>query len=306
MQGSITQINDSISMIDNGLLNTDGFGATYVVRGDSIALIETGTSLNAETILHGLDQLKIERDAIEHILLTHVHMDHAGGAGVLAHSLPNATVYIHSMTAPHLVEPSRLMKSVERAVGAMWSVYGTVVPLDPDRLKPAEQLQLDLGKGVVLEGVPTPGHSPDHVAFWDASNAAMYAGDSLGIAMRTHDLAFAVTPPPAFDLAAQLQCFETLAAYPIQTLMPSHFGVTLETPQNTITMMRERVLDLCREVRDHLHDESMPIEAMIDRLSPAKQPLEPALDLVVRGTIGMSIHGMKLHFERNPAALELF
>jgi glyoxylase-like metal-dependent hydrolase (beta-lactamase superfamily II) len=287
-------------MIDNGLLQTDGFGATYVVRGDRVALIETGTSHSAATILSGLDALGIARDAVEHILLTHVHMDHAGGAGVLAQALPNATVYIHSMTAPHLVEPSRLLKSVERAVAEMWPIYGTIVPIAAERIQPAENLRLDLGRQIVLEAIATPGHSPDHLAFWDAHSRTLWAGDAIGIVMSTHRLSFAVTPPPAFDLSAQLATFAHLATLPIETLLPSHFGRTPHPPASALDEMHTCLTALRDATLAGMQQAELPLAQIVERLLPTTRPLSPALDLVVRGTLAMSVRGMKLYFERNP------
>ena len=297
-----TQIADHIGMIDNGLLGTAGFGATYVVRGDSVALLETGTSLTAAATLQGLEQLGIERDAVEHILLTHVHMDHAGGAGVLAQALPNASVYIHELTAPHLIDPARLLRSVERAVGPMWPMYGTVVPIVAERIRHANDLRLDLGRGIVLEAIATPGHSPDHLAFWDAHSGAMWSGDAIGIVMSTHHLPFAVTPPPAFDLPAQLATFERLAALPIRTLMPSHFGPTPSAPQAAIAEMHERLIALRDATRAGMAQAELPIDQIVDQLLPTRRPLDPALDFVVRETIAMSVRGMKLYLERHPEA----
>ncbi|MBA3469799.1 MAG: MBL fold metallo-hydrolase [Herpetosiphonaceae bacterium] len=296
----ITHIADHIAMIDNGLLQTDGFGATYVVRGDQVAIIETGTSLSAAAILSGLDQLGIARDAVAHILLTHIHMDHAGGAGVLLQALPNATVYIHSMTAPHLVEPSRLLKSVERAVGEMWPIYGSIVPIAAERIQPAETLRLDLGHQIVLEAIATPGHSPDHLAFWDAHSRTLWAGDAIGIMMSTHQLAFAVTPPPVFDLPAQLATFERLGHLPIETLLPSHFGRTLNPPATALDEMYTRLTVLCDATLAGMQQTELPLAQIVEQLMPTSRPLHPALDLVVRGTLAMSVRGMKLYFERHP------
>ncbi len=300
MAVSITHITDQIAMIDNGVLQTDGFGATYVVRSDQIAIIETGTSHSAETILQGLDQLGIARAAVEHILLTHIHMDHAGGAGVLLQSLPNATVYIHSMTAPHLVEPSRLLKSVERAVAEMWPIYGTLVPIAADRIQPAENLRLDLGRQIVLEAIATPGHSPDHLAFWDAHSRTLWAGDAIGILMSTHQLAMPVTPPPAFDLAAQLATFDRLGSMPIEILLPSHFGRTPHPPATALDQMHTRLTLLSDATLAGMQQAELPLAHIVEQLLPTDRPLSPALDLVVRGTLAMSVRGMKLYFERNP------
>ena len=183
---AIMPIDDYITAIDHDLLGAPGLGVSYVVRGDPerVALVETGTSLTAPTTLAGLEQLGIPRDAVRYIVCTHVHMDHAGGAGSLAAALPGADVYINSASAQHLIDPTKLLASTRRAVGeALWPLQGDILPLPAERLRPAEALRLDLGRGLVLQAIATPGHSPDHIAFLEERSGALFAGDSCGIVL---------------------------------------------------------------------------------------------------------------------------
>ena len=300
----VTQLSDYLWMIDNGLLETDGFGATYVIRGASIALIETGTSLSVPSILAGLDQLGINYAAVEHILLTHIHMDHAGGAGLLAQHLPNAQVYIHSMTAQYLVDPARLLRSVERAVGDLWSIYGTMVPLDATRLVAAENLRLDLGQNILIEALPTPGHSPDHLAFWEARSGTLWCGDAIGIVMSTHDVACAVTPPPTFDLQAQTATFATLRTLPIHMLLPSHFGQPAADPQTVLDTMETMVRELAADVEQGLRTGTMPTERILQRVMTSQATRYPRVERVVRGTTLMSIQGMQRYFVKQAEAAQ--
>lgn len=300
MAPDVTWITDQIGLIDNGLLGTDGFGATYVVKGDTVALIETGTSLTAPTILAGLAALGIERDAVTAILLTHIHMDHAGGAGELAPELPNADVWISSLSGQHLVDPTRLLPSVERAVGAMWPYYGTVTPLDPSRLRPAEEMRLDLGQGLVIESIPTPGHSPDHLAFWCARDGALWAGDAIGIVMATHQVACAVTPPPAFDLQAQYATFERLRGLPISLLLPSHYGLVSGDPRGHLDHMEELIRLLHRDVWEASQRGSDATERVLERVMTPATRVHPGAERVVYGTTVMSVVGMQRYVTRNP------
>src|SRR5262245_44225749 len=110
----LSHIDVHISAIDHELMGLPGLGVCYVVRGDEVALIETGTSLTVPHTLAGLEQLGVAPEAVGHIICTHVHMDHAGGAGYLAQAMPQASVYINSTTAQHLADPTRLMASTRR------------------------------------------------------------------------------------------------------------------------------------------------------------------------------------------------
>ena len=126
MRLETVQLNDHILYLDNGLLDAPGVGSTYVVRGDEIAIVETGTSRCAPQVLEGLQRLGIKPADVRHIVLTHIHMDHAGGTGSLLPAMPEASVYIHSRTAKYLTEPTDLLASAQRALGPIFALHGTV------------------------------------------------------------------------------------------------------------------------------------------------------------------------------------
>lgn len=218
-------VDDHITAVDHNLLGLPGVGVTYVVRGEAVALVETGTSLTVPHTLAGLEALGVRPEEVEHILCTHIHMDHAGGAGYLAAALPRAQVYIHSMTGQHLVDPSKLMPSVRRAVGEeAWPLHGDVRPLPPERLRPAEALRLDLGRGVVLEAIATPGHSPDHLSYRDGKSGGLFIGDAAGLVMDRWALAFPCTPVPTYDLAAHRATIARLQALDLPRIYVTHHG----------------------------------------------------------------------------------
>jgi glyoxylase-like metal-dependent hydrolase (beta-lactamase superfamily II) len=221
----IIRVDDHITAVDHNLLGIPGVGVTYVVRGETVALVETGTALTVPHTLAGLERLGVRPEEVEHILCTHIHMDHAGGAGYLAAALPRASVYIHSMTGQHLVDPSKLMPSVRRAVGEeAWPLHGDIKPLPAERLRPAEQLRLDLGRGVVLEAIATPGHSPDHLSYRDLKSGGLFIGDAAGLVMDRWSLAFPCTPVPTYDLAAHRDTIARLQALDLPRIYVTHFG----------------------------------------------------------------------------------
>lgn len=218
-------IDDHLTAIDHDLLDLPGVGVTYVVRGEEVALIETGTSRTVPATLAGLEKLGISRDAVGHILCTHIHVDHAGGAGYLAAELPRAMVYINSSMHPHLADPSRLMASSRRAIGERaWPLHGDMLPVPLERLRPSENLRLDLGRDVILEALATPGHSPDHTSYWDRYSGGMFVGDAAGLVMDYHDLLFPVTPAPTYNLEDQRNTIAMLRQQAITRLYVTHFG----------------------------------------------------------------------------------
>jgi glyoxylase-like metal-dependent hydrolase (beta-lactamase superfamily II) len=297
----IIPVDDHITAIDHNLLGIPGAGVAYVVRGDDTAIIETGTSLTVEHTLAGLDELGISRDAVGHIVCTHIHMDHAGGAGYLADVMPRANVYIHSMTSEHLVEPSKLMTSVRRAVGEItWPLHGDIKPLPRERLRPAEDLRLDLGQDVVLEALLTPGHSPDHVAFWDRRSGGMFIGDGASLMHTPYDLNFPVTPPPGYDLEQHLATVRMLRQQDI-----SRFYVTHSGPRDDVAY----VLDLTEEM---LHSLSEIVQEAIDKgededtFALAARWLPPTGDenrvFLARNLGDLTVRGMMRYLKKRQSA----
>jgi glyoxylase-like metal-dependent hydrolase (beta-lactamase superfamily II) len=292
---AIISIDDTISAIDHDLLGSPGIGVTYVVRGDDdqVALIETGTSLTVEKTLAGLEQLGVAREAVRHIICTHIHMDHAGGAGLLAEALPNAEVYINSATAEFLVDPRKLLQSTRRAVGeALWPLQGTICPLPPVRLCPAETLRLDLGRGVTLEAIASPGHSADHIAFFAERSGALFAGDSCGVAMPRYGIgARPVTPPPGFDLDAQIATFERLSALPIEHLLVTHCG-PVEGGAAALRAQHAHLLDAADAVRAAVERGNLDAADLAARLFPAGE--HPVMQVWSE----MSIAGIARYFRK--------
>ncbi len=291
----LIQIDEHITGIDHNLIARSGVGMVYVVQGEEIALIETGASPTVPDTLQGLEQLGVPRDAVRHIICTHVHMDHAGGAGFLAEALPNATVYINSLTAQHLVDPSRLLPSVERAVGPeAWPHHGTVKPLDPARMQPAETLHLDLGRDVVLSAIPTPGHSPDHVAFRDSKSGGIFIGDATSVSMPRLHLTFPVTPPPTYNRDDHLATVAKLRQMDISRFYITHFGV-YEDVRGLLDLTEEKIAELYDMVCAALDNEQLDVPALARRWLPYDDA-DPD-SIIARSWGEMSVNGM-LRYER--------
>jgi glyoxylase-like metal-dependent hydrolase (beta-lactamase superfamily II) len=283
-------VDEHITAIDHELLGAPGVGVCYLVRGESLALIETGTSPTVPQTLAGLAQLGVRPEAIDHIICTHVHMDHAGGAGYLAAALPRASVYIHSMSIEHLVDPARLMASVRRAVGEeAWALHGDVRPIPAERLRPAEHLRLDLGRDVVLEAIATPGHSPDHLSFWERRSGGLFIGDAAGLVMDRWELYFPVTPVPTYNLQAHRDTIAMLRAQAIPRIYVTHHGPH-DDVDFQLARAHERLEELVRLVDAALDDGDPDVDALAARYLPYAD--EGPAALVARSWSRMSVAGM--------------
>ena len=295
------QITDAISFVDNGLLGSSGGGTTYVVRGDEIAIVETGTSFCAPTIIEGLTALGVQPSDVRHILLTHIHMDHAGGAGLLVDAMPEAQIYIHSLTQQHLVDPERLISSAQRALGELFPAHGTIKPLAPEKLMPAEELDLELGRGIRLHAISTPGHSPDHLSFYEAASGALFAGDAVGVVLPAFHYLGPVTPPPAVDVEAQHATFQALLNVPIQHLLFSHWGPSSQPAHEVIRRLQKSYDDFDRLVQAAMEQGDVDETAIIREMLPDEQIPDQGIWLIA-GWVRMSIKGMvRYHTKRREA-----
>ncbi|WP_298815898.1 MBL fold metallo-hydrolase [Chloroflexus sp.] len=297
----IFQVDDHIWAIDHELLGLPGVGVTYVARGEEVALIETGTALTAPQTLAGLEALNIPRDAVRHILCTHIHMDHCGGAGHLAAALPSATVYINSSVAEHLANPTKLMASVRRAVGEeAWPLHGELLPIPAERIRPAETLQLDLGRDVVLTAIATPGHSPDHLSYRDHKSGGLFIGDAAGLVMERWGLIFPVTPVPTYNLVAHQQTIAMLRELNLPRIFVTHYGPH-DDVDHQLGFAAERLDELVDLVHRALADGDPDVDALAARWVP--YPDDGPAGVVARSWSRMSVAGMiRYELKRRQAA----
>jgi glyoxylase-like metal-dependent hydrolase (beta-lactamase superfamily II) len=168
--------------------------------------VDTGPNTAVPLILAALDELQIPRDAVDYLFLTHVHLDHAGGAGQLMRELPRATAVVHPRGAPHMLDPSKLIEGTRAVYGPQLyaQLYGEILPLAADRLVIAQDgRKFDLA-GRTFECVHTPGHALHHQAFVDHGTNSIFTGDTFGLSYREFDTAkgawiLPTTTPTQFD-----------------------------------------------------------------------------------------------------------
>ncbi|MFD1685673.1 MBL fold metallo-hydrolase [Halobellus litoreus] len=215
---------DDVHYVDVGMHDTPRHGSVYIVDGEEPAIVDSGTGWNREYVFDALAELDIDRAALEHLLLTHVHLDHAGGAGYLVEACPNATVRTHEIGAPHLVDPERLVEGTKDAVGDNWDFYVDPKPIPEARIEPlADGDEIDLGDRR-LSVSHTPGHAPHHVVFFEPDDGLLYTGDATGIYVPERDEIRETSPPPQFDLEGCLDDVRTIEDLAPETLCFGHHG----------------------------------------------------------------------------------
>jgi glyoxylase-like metal-dependent hydrolase (beta-lactamase superfamily II) len=229
----VQPLGDGIFAVDTGF-HRDRYDAAYLVaEGGRAAFIDTGTAFAVPRLLAALDALGLAPAAVDHVIATHVHLDHAGGAGQLMQALPAAQLVVHPRGARHLIDPAALWQ------GAL-AVYGPArMARDYDRLVPvpAERVVTTTdGQAIALAGRPlafahTPGHALHHHCVWDARSRGWFTGDNFGMALpefRAPDgraFLFPTTTPVQFDPAAMVASIDRLLANSPRRMYLTHYGV---------------------------------------------------------------------------------
>ena len=220
-------------MLDSAMGGYDGITATYLIRGSRPALVETGTARSAPTVIAGLAELGIDADDLATIVVTHIHLDHAGGVGDLAAAYPRAQVVVHERGARHLQDPTRLVDSARRVFGPdMERLFGDLLPTATDRIiSVGDEGQVDLGDGRFLDVFHNPGHASHHIALVDSGTGDLYTGDAAGVYVPQTAEVRPATPPPDFDLDLALDSMRRMAARNPTRLLFSHFGPVTEVDE---------------------------------------------------------------------------
>lgn len=217
---------DAPSIIDLEFLNHSGVIASFLLgTPEEAALIETGPSSTVDTLLAALRRAGIPFDAVRHLLVTHIHLDHAGAAGTLLQLFPNASLYVHERGAPHLIDPGKLIASASRIYGsAMDRLWGRIEPVPAARvvtLHDGDHLQI---AGLSFEVLYTPGHASHHVVFRNLHDGSLYTGDTAGVRMQGCSYVHPPTPPPDLDLDLWEATLDRLAALHAPVFYATHYG----------------------------------------------------------------------------------
>jgi glyoxylase-like metal-dependent hydrolase (beta-lactamase superfamily II) len=222
----ITDLGHGVFQIDTRMAGYQGITAGYLIKGDRPCLVETGTAPSAPVVRDALGRLGIGADDLATVVVTHIHLDHAGGAGDIAAMFPAAQIVVHQLGARHLADPSRLMASARLVYGdALDRLFGVLAPVPADRIVALEDTgTIDLGGGRRLDSHYSPGHAKHHVGLIDSDSGDLYVGDAAGVYIpETGDLRPA-TPPPDFDLDIALASLRKFATLQPTRLLFSHYG----------------------------------------------------------------------------------
>jgi glyoxylase-like metal-dependent hydrolase (beta-lactamase superfamily II) len=219
-----------ISAIDTDHVRPWLDASHLIVERGRAAFVDTGTSHGVPRLLAALTRAGISPDAVDYIFVTHAHLDHAGGAGLLVQQLPNARVVVHPRAAPHLAEPGKLIAATRQVYGASYDrLYGHIPPIPRARLLETEEGARYSLAGRSFECLHTPGHALHHYVLIDHAAQAVFAGDTFGVSYREFDLdgrefVFPATTPSHFDPDQLRHSVARIVASGAQFVFLTHFG----------------------------------------------------------------------------------
>jgi glyoxylase-like metal-dependent hydrolase (beta-lactamase superfamily II) len=223
-----TKLEEHISMVDVEVAGIKNFVASYVLKGKQVALVESGPNSAIPNLLSGLEELNVELEDVAFVAVSHIHLDHGGGAGTLLRHLPEAKVIVHFRGAPHLVNPEKLWQQSNAVLGHLAEIYGKPEPVPEERIIPAtDGMTFDLGNSVKLKVVETLGHASHHQSYYETLGGGIFPGDAAGIYLRGIDTTVPTTPSP-FRLDIALASLDKLEKLEPKALYYSHFGEASE------------------------------------------------------------------------------
>ena len=277
------EIADQVFRIETGLYR-HGLAACYLVRArDRLAFVETGTAYTTPHLLEFIAELGLTPGHVDYVIPTHVHLDHAGGAGDLMAACPNARLVVHPKGAPHMIDPTRLIAGASAVYGeaSFTRDYKHLIPVPAERVIAASDGQaFDLG-GRTLVFLDTPGHANHHGCIWDPQTRGCFTGDTFGISYREFDQAhapwlYAPTTPVAYDPDAWYQTLDKLMALKPQAMYLTHYG-RVDHPDQLVDGLRESIRALTAIA---LAEEGRDAAGRLDRLREAvsQQLLASAID----------------------------
>lgn len=269
-----------LTAIDTRTAGMANVTAGYLIEAPRPALVECGPALSVDNVIERLRALGMDPDDLAFLVLSHIHLDHAGGAGDIAQAFPSAQIVVSDVGARHLVEPERLNASSRRVYGELMdTVYGECTPVEQTRVRGVTDGEhLDLGGGRQLELLYTPGHAKHHIAAFDPDTGALFVGDSVGVRMPGMARIRPATPPPDFDLVLAQRTLDRYRALAPARVYLAHYG-QVDPPDEALAEAADQ-LAAWFETAEAAWAEHSELDHVADTLARrfADDTLEPTAD----------------------------
>jgi glyoxylase-like metal-dependent hydrolase (beta-lactamase superfamily II) len=266
---STFEVAPGITGVDTMMAGRAVVTSAYLIHSARPTLVETGPATSVAAVESALASIGMGPSELANIVVTHIHLDHAGGVGHLARSFPAATIWVHERGAPHLADPAKLMSSAARVYGEerLQSLFGSLDPVPSERIHSVgEGDRIDIG-GRALDVLYTPGHASHHVSLVDSESGALFTGDALGVHLPDVRVLQPATPPPDIDIELGVDSIERIRGRARSMLLFSHFGPVTEIDELCdIAIQRLRKwAGIVREALDETEDLDRITELLTER-----------------------------------------
>ncbi|MGQ4891298.1 MAG: MBL fold metallo-hydrolase [Candidatus Njordarchaeia archaeon] len=294
---------DNLYLIDTLFVNTPYFVASYLIWGEKAAIIDTGYPSTYMNVVNVVKKFESNFKELAYIIPTHVHLDHGGASGHLAREFPHATVIAHEKGAKHLVDPTKLIKSAksvfpEEKIKKM----GLPIPIDAERVVGVKgnNDKVDLGKGVELEFIYTPGHAFHHMSIFAPEQEVLFTGDAIAVKYPDFPVYIPTTPAPRFDPDLAIKSIEKLEKLDPKILLIPHFGI-VKNPEEHFYMSKKKIREWVEVVGELVKNEDLSLMDVLNKMieyvakeagtSPDKVPFK------AQGSVYISVFGLLNYFE---------
>jgi len=268
----INPVTDGIFVVETYYLDREHYAACYLlVDNGEAAVIETNTNYAVPRILDGLDQLGLTPEAVKYVILTHIHLDHAGGAGELMTKLPNAQLVLHPRGKRHMIDPTKLIESVKEVYGEAKykELYGDILPIAKDRVQTAEDGSSLFVGSRELEMYHMAGHAKHHITILDKTTATVFSGDNFGIGypqmkVGKTRLVFPSTSPTQFEPEEALKTYKRIAELKPTRVLLTHYGA-LEDVESSYVQLKNWI-HFCTAAAQKRYAEGLREQELVDAL----------------------------------------
>ncbi|MHA2428926.1 MAG: MBL fold metallo-hydrolase [Candidatus Hermodarchaeia archaeon] len=296
------RLNNHLYVIDLNTIGIKNFIASYVLIGNKTMIIETGPTTSINNLLVGLNEIGIPTDSVDYVAVSHIHIDHAGGADTLLKHLPKAQLLVHAKGAPHLMKPTTLWTQTKRVLGEIADMYGRIDPVPERRIRIAKDgTTIDLGEGIELTILETLGHASHHLSYYENHGNGVFTGDAAGVYPPKLNVVIPTTPPP-YHLQTAFTALDYLKKLAPERLYYTHFGMredaipSLDAYQNQLKLWSQIVIEA-------MADEggvNMIYERILDEDASMNKAASAITNSLVfqQGIVEQSIKGLMGYFKK--------